>query len=177
MDSDNDHRLNFEELHTLMPRSVRMRHSTKEIRSWFDVADRDGDGILTSVEFFHWVLAAAAQEYGASAIDSLFNQFNADGDTDLDAREFEKLVTPMGFGAAAMTIFRSLDRDATGTVSVRELKDTVLQDPIVVTPEARKDWHALFEPVACLAACQPLSPLGAPRMLTWARTSGHVVST
>ena len=44
--------LDFEEFYAMQPVRLRDEHSAAEIRTWFDAADSDGDGVLSCNEFF-----------------------------------------------------------------------------------------------------------------------------
>ena len=46
--------LDFEEFVAVQPSRIRETHSEKEMRSWFDMADENGNGTLSINEFFKW---------------------------------------------------------------------------------------------------------------------------
>ena len=48
----------------MQPVRLRDEHSAAEIRTWFDAADSDGDGVLSCNEFFLWTLSGLAQSHG-----------------------------------------------------------------------------------------------------------------
>lgn len=111
-----------------LPKAVRDKNGSVEIRAWFDAADADSDGTLSSMEFFSWTISGASAEFGASSIDSVFARYDDDvNGTGLDIAEFERMCMSMGFGSssAAQEIFRALDTDVMGTVTIRELKQAI----------------------------------------------------
>jgi Ca2+-binding EF-hand superfamily protein len=71
------------------------------------------------------VLSTLASRFGAAHIEHAFNRFDDNGSGQLDAVEFERMAAANGFGVGARAIFRELDDDFSGHVSVRELLSTL----------------------------------------------------
>lgn len=97
------------------------QYTTTEIRYWFDAADLDGNGALSTSEFFLWALSGVAATYGARDLKRLFSTYDVNKTGTLDPMEFEQMLSDAGFGHAAREIFRALDDNNSGTVSYREL--------------------------------------------------------
>ena len=72
-DTDKNMKLNFEEFLAMQPPEVRSRYSEREIRSWFDAADGDGNGYIDPNEFF-----------AMKSLPPLFPQKEVDSITDTD---------------------------------------------------------------------------------------------
>ena len=121
VDVDGNQRLDFEEFLAMQPGCIRDQYSVEQIKAWFDSADANGDGTLSVEEFFAWSLSNAVQSHGTVSLQLAFEQYDKDGGGYLDAFEFGKACTDLGFGAVAEDLFNSLDRDGSGHVSYREL--------------------------------------------------------
>ena len=120
-DVDGNQELDFDEFCAMQPEKIRLQFSTEKIRRWFDAADLNGNGTLSVNEFYLWSLNNASLKHGNNALYEAFAQYDKDGGGCLDALEFEKLCGTMGFGRVADSIFRSLDKDGTGTITYTEL--------------------------------------------------------
>ena len=102
-------------------KDVRDAFGAEEIRVWFDAADVDRDGTLSIFEFFRWSAAKASKRHGAEMLESAFHVYDKDSTGHLDAIEFEKVCTDLGFGSVSYEIFSALDSDGSGTVAYGEL--------------------------------------------------------
>ena len=100
----------------------------------FVVTDANNDGLLGIAEFFAWSLSHAYAKYGAKALDSTFSRYDTDDSGSLDSFELDKVCTEMGFGAASLEIFESLDKDGNNAVSYREIVEALR------TREALQKW-------------------------------------
>ena len=107
-DADGTQTLDFEEFLAIQPAIVLSRHSSEEIRKWFDAADTDGNGVLSIDEFFCWSLTNASATHGASTLAAVFEKYDRDGSGYLDGYEFAAAASEMGFGAVAHSIFVAL---------------------------------------------------------------------
>ena len=126
----------------MQPAKIRAHFSADEIRTWFEAADGNGDGVLSINEFFVWSLGNAAQKHGMAALQNVFAKYDKDKTGFLDAIEFGQAAAEMGFGAAAHDIFRGLDDDGSGTVSYRELV-AALTAEVPTDPSTKKMLTAM----------------------------------
>ena len=120
-DQNMDRKIDFGEFLALQPKDVRDAFGAEEIRVWFDAADVDRDGTLSIFEFFRWSAAKASKRHGAEMLESAFHVYDKDSTGHLDAIEFEKVCTDLGFGSVSYEIFSALDSDGSGTVAYGEL--------------------------------------------------------
>ena len=130
VDVDSNQQLNFEEFCMLIPRAVRSQYSIDVMRQWFEDADKDGDGTLSSQEYFVWSLANATAKHGANPIAEACKRFDTRSVGTLDFQQFASLCTSMGYTQHALDIFKSLEsvgRVANGQVLCNDLESAVLQ--------------------------------------------------
>ena len=128
-DRDGNQQLDFEEFLALMPSRIREQHTAAEIRAIFDAADPNGDGFLSTNEFFVWTLSISAREFGCAPLKTAFEFYDTDKTGCLTATEFSHAANDMGFAAVAHGIFRALDVDHSGTLSYSELERSLLKAP------------------------------------------------
>ena len=57
-DENGDCKLDWDEFYAMQPKHLRSQFSPQVIRSWFDAADINGDGVLSINEFFLWTMSA-----------------------------------------------------------------------------------------------------------------------
>ena len=139
MDTDGNEKLDFEEFLAIIPSSIRSKHSTAEIRGWFDECDPNGDGVLSINEFFVWSLTDASRQFGSSALETAFKKYDTDKSGYLTSITFGNAARDMGFGAVAHDIFKALDTDGSGTLSYAELAEALPKAP----PAESKAKHML----------------------------------
>ena len=143
-DTDCNQTLDFEEFLAIQPAIVRDRHSSEEIKAWFDAADRDGNGVLSIDEFFLWSLSNASAKHGAATLAAVFERYDRDGSGYLDAHEFAAAASEMGFGAVAHQIFATLDKNVSGSVSYRELTEKLMQNVHMADAETKRLFTAML---------------------------------
>ena len=129
-DVNGDQRLDFDEWLALMPPRLRREFGTEDLRSWFDAADLDKNGTLSIDEFFLWSLnngvecmsaTSAGPRSGADLLLRLFAHYDSNKSGEIDVDEFHQACEDTGFGPVSHAIFRTLDKDGSGTISYREL--------------------------------------------------------
>jgi Ca2+-binding EF-hand superfamily protein len=104
----------------MQPLRILEHHTREEIRQWYDDADESGDGKLTVNEFFEWSLHKS-KVGGAAVLEQVFRKYDADGGSSLNADEFKRMATDLGFGHAAAEVFAVLDYDRSGSISFKEM--------------------------------------------------------
>ena len=114
-DLDGSMSLDFEEFLAMQPARIRETYSADEIRSWFNAADTDGNGVLSINEFFCWSLNNASTKHGKKALEAAFRKYDRDKSGYLDSFEFKRAATDMGFGTVAHDLFKNFDVDQSGT--------------------------------------------------------------
>lgn len=124
-----DQKLDFNEFKASIPDHVRAGHDEEEMREVFDMADADGGGTLSREEYFFWTLRWMASSGGVSGLQKNFSRFDASGDGELSRREWAMAADRFGFGEMGQEVFTELDDDKTGTISYKELIDTLLNEP------------------------------------------------
>ena len=123
-DTNEDLALSLDEFIAALPHRVRSTHSYDEIVGWFDSIDADGDGVVTSDEFFYWSMGAASMASGAGVID-VFRRYDANLDGKLDEQEFADACREMGFGDHAHALIRELPINDDRTIDYLQLVETV----------------------------------------------------
>lgn len=119
-DVDGSRALGFDEFLTILPKQMRSTATPEELRSLFNSADSNGNGVITLDELFLFTLAFAAEHTG-TGFEAIFRRFDTNGEGRLDAREFARAAEDMGFGSIAHDLFVELDHDASGSISYDEL--------------------------------------------------------
>lgn len=112
--------LDFNTFEQALPVEVRSQHTEQEITSWFQLADKDGDGCeISLVDFVRFSLSMAAMVSGAGMLD-IFSSYDRDQSGFLGAKEFESAAVDMGFGEHAPELFDELAvMDETGALPPR----------------------------------------------------------
>ena len=73
-DTDGDMKLDWDEFLALQTKAIRQKYSEDEIRSWFDVADADGNGSLSISEWFVWTMDHMSEKFGEDCIQRMFRK-------------------------------------------------------------------------------------------------------
>ena len=128
--------IDFHEFVMSLPPNAAKKYSRPELREFFEVMDRDGEGSVDACEFFLFTLRHAARMVGQS-LDMVFNRYDRDKTGHLDRLEFRSAMESMGFGHVAEDLFRMLDHDGSAEVSYREL-DAVLGSRYRYTPQLKR---------------------------------------
>ena len=112
--------LDFNTFVQALPEEVRRQHTEQEMTSWFQLADKDGDGCeISLVDFVRFSLSMAAMVSGAGMLD-IFSSYDRDQSGFLGAKEFESAAADMGFGEHAPELFDELAvMDETGALPPR----------------------------------------------------------
>ena len=143
-DKDANQNIDFEEFYAMQPRAICKAYSVEDIKTWFDSADTNGGhGSLSIDEFFLWSLGNAAVKHGSMSLTAAFEKYDKDGSGSLDAIEFGKACTEMGYGVEAYSIFQSLDEDGSGTICYREMLAKIEEGSMKVAPQAKQMLTAL----------------------------------
>ena len=117
-----DHKLNLNEFKLLIPEQL--RKDSESVAEIFRTADVDGDGEISRHEFFFWTLSWV-QDFGGhstSGVQDIFRSYDSSGDGKLNLKEFCSVVENLGFGDVGHALFKELDPDGSGTVSLVELQ-------------------------------------------------------
>lgn len=124
VDHDGDMKLDFEEFVAMQPLPILEHHTREQIRQWYDEADVSGDGKLTTNEFFTWSLSRSSVS-GTNILEAVFRKYDSDGGDSLCSSEFKCMANDLGFGHVAAEAFAVLDTDRGGTISFKELKQSL----------------------------------------------------
>ena len=107
------------------------RASDDQIREWFEVCDRNGNGKVEADEFFRFSLKCAHQtarsvdERGKGVGQVLINTFDKSGDGKFDKKEFMSMARTLGFGEDADELWSSFDHNKSGRVDITEIVSSV----------------------------------------------------
>ncbi|KOO30787.1 chaperone protein [Chrysochromulina tobinii] len=94
---------------------------TDEEREIFKQMDRDGDGVISSEEWFLWTLDLAARDSMGHGWHTLFESFDYGGEGCLTAIEFTLAIESMGFQTCfAQDLFCEMDTDHSGSITYDE---------------------------------------------------------
>jgi Ca2+-binding EF-hand superfamily protein len=94
---------------------------TDEEREIFQQMDRDGDGVISSEEWFLWTLDLAARDSMGHGWHTLFESFDYGGEGCLTAIEFTLAIESMGFQTCfAQDLFCEMDTDHSGSITYDE---------------------------------------------------------
>lgn len=119
-DTDGDGRLSFDEFLGAIPERVRQMHSLSEIQAWFNLIDTDKSGFVSMEEFFRWSLSAASISSGSGIVQA-FQRYDVDGSGSLDAREFRRICSEMGYEEHAGELLEVLPKTHDGRIDYRQL--------------------------------------------------------
>ena len=144
-DKDGDRELDFEQFMAMMPSPILEIYTEAEIRSWFDYADVNSDGILDTNDYWRWSWGNLVNKHGKQALVNMFKAFDADGTGLLDSFEFEQAARCMGYGSVAKEIFQDLDDDNSGTVTYSEIVFNLMEGKLKTDGETRQLHKELAE--------------------------------
>lgn len=119
-DADGDHALTFEEFVAALPSHIRDERALTDIRSWFDLIDADANGVVTLNEYFRWSLSASSLITG-SGVTNGFERYDHGNKGNLTREEFYQCAQDAGYGENAKEIWKSMPRNADGTLSYKML--------------------------------------------------------
>lgn len=154
-DLDGNVELDFEEFYSMQPVTLRQTRSTQEIREWFDLA-AGGKETLSVNDFFAFSLSKASVRAGANSLRESFKRWDRDKTGYLDSVEFARAATEMGYGAVAHTLFKKLDSDNSGAISIDELEGALL------TNSSQPGAQQLITSLVCVPR-HPRPPTPVPR--------------
>ena len=82
-------------------------NSLETLRTWFDMMDLDGSGVVSRDEHMRWSLNAATMASGAG-IEKVFQRYDRDGSGELSELEFARACRDMGLGdhAEAQALYK-----------------------------------------------------------------------
>ena len=101
---------------------------TDEEREIFEQMDRDGDGVISSEEWFLWTLDLAARDSMGHGWHSLFESFDYGGEGCLSAIEFTLAIESMGFKTSfAQDLFCEMDTNHSGSITYDEFHKQLSQ--------------------------------------------------
>ena len=101
---------------------------TDEEREIFKQMDRDGDGVISSEEWFLWTLDLAARDSMGHGWHSLFESFDYGGEGCLSAIEFTLAIESMGFQTSfAQDLFCEMDTNHSGSITYDEFHKQLSQ--------------------------------------------------
>lgn len=119
-DANEDKELSFDEFVEAMPARVSAAHPKAKLRAWFNLADKNGDGVISKEEFIQWSLAMASAVTGGD----LRKVLESEGE-ELDSLAFTHRARKLGFGEDALEIFAQLPQLSDGSLDFRQLAHTV----------------------------------------------------
>ena len=159
-DANSDGELDFDEFEAALPKTVREKHSRKEIRRWFQMIDDDGNGKVSLDEHFAWALNAAALSSGAG-VKKIFAKYDRDGSGELSEIEFCCAATELGLGDTGEALFRALPGSENGYVNYLNLVEQAQVGANTPILSMRTCVHALGwgwdEGALCLPGRRPRS--------------------
>lgn len=132
-DRDGDAELDFDEFLAVQTESVRRKHSTEEIRQWFDLARGERETISVDA-FFTFSLSKASLRAGASSLRESFKRWDKNGGGYLDALDLASGLAEMGFGGVTHTLFTAMDTDNSGGITLDELEAALLHSASKQSP-------------------------------------------
>lgn len=124
-DQNGDKVLTFKEFCKVLPESSQ-EMNIENLQEVFNAVDTDGDGIVSPAEFFLWAIRVATEYHGQSSMDGvklIFDKYDSNRDGNLNVREFQAAIEPLGFGKYAHAIYVECDTNLNGTISSKELTD------------------------------------------------------
>eukprot|EP00325_Prymnesiales_sp_UTEX-LB-985_P031941 CAMPEP_0174738490 /NCGR_PEP_ID=MMETSP1094-20130205/70021_1 /TAXON_ID=156173 /ORGANISM="Chrysochromulina brevifilum, Strain UTEX LB 985" /LENGTH=504 /DNA_ID=CAMNT_0015941913 /DNA_START=66 /DNA_END=1581 /DNA_ORIENTATION=+ len=122
-DENGDMKLNFDEFTKALPENIRQNTAQDKVRSWFDLADKDGNGEVTMAEFVLWSISMAKAVTGSDV--SRILQTGDDDEGLLDELQFTRMARKLGFGEHAHELYSQLPQNTEGVVCCEELADEV----------------------------------------------------
>merc|ERR1711997_1112903 len=101
----------------------------EEYKAAFSLFDKDGDGTISATEF-GTILRSLGQNPKDDELKDMMSRFDGDGGGSIDFAEFLDLIAGKmkTFGENESSIrraFRSLDKDHSGYITVKELKEVL----------------------------------------------------
>lgn len=95
----------------------------EELRGTFKLFDKDGSGSISNDELGA-ILRARGLDLSADQLSDLVKKYDTNGDGDIDFEEFAKLMAESDVAETARfaQLFKSIDTDSSGSVSVSELR-------------------------------------------------------
>lgn len=170
-DRNADQLLSFDEFIAMLPPGVRKRFGIIQLRSWFDEADVDNSGSLSVGEYFKWTLRNAVETHGYDVLRTIFQRYDRDGSGSVTLREFQTACDDIGFGFAAMSIFRMLDPDRSGSIEYSELTQSL--ESLTLDTQAKQMLASLTQSYNSEASAE--SQLLQESSANW-RLRGHSVA-
>ena len=98
--------IDFDQFVSALPYRVREQHQA-DLRSWFELIDRNGDGLVALAECVHCGLSLAGMASGAGVL-KIFEHYDLDHSGRLGEWEYTLAARDLGFGEWARTVFHTL---------------------------------------------------------------------
>ena len=116
--------MDFDEFSVMVRAREMGIHTEAALRQRFEELDADGSGYVEMTEFIKFALRDALSRSVIKVAD-LLESWDTDGDDEVDVYEFRRAVRHLGFSGLNEEIdavFNEMDRDGSGTLSVREIE-------------------------------------------------------
>ena len=121
-----------------LPDHVKQKHTEAEMKGWFKMLDRNGNGMVDRDEHLRWALNAASIASGAG-IGKAFAKYDRDNSGTLTELEFCRAARDVGVGDYAEQLFRTLPGCEDGEVRYMDLVDAA-GDKSKFTPDELKSF-------------------------------------
>ena len=115
--------IDFDQFVSALPNRVREQHQA-DLRSWFELINRNGDGLVALAECVHCGISLAGMASGAGVL-KIFEHYDLDHSGRLGEWEYTLAARDLGFGECARTVFHTLPlHPEDQTIDYSELLDS-----------------------------------------------------
>ncbi|KAG8226317.1 hypothetical protein J437_LFUL011430 [Ladona fulva] len=115
-----------------------------EIQGWFSAVDQDRSGKITAKELQGALMNGQGKNFSEAACTLMIGMFDKDKSGTIDAFEFQSLYNYIN---QWLNVFRTYDRDGSGSIEENELTQALQQMGYRFTPEFVKNLLARCDPV------------------------------
>jgi len=115
--------IDYDQFVSALPNRVRDQHQA-DLRPWFELIDRNGDGLVALAECVHCGISLAGMASGAGVL-KIFEHYDLDHSGKLGEWEYTLAARDLGFGECARTVFHTLPlHPEDQTIDYSELLDS-----------------------------------------------------